>query len=215
MNEDIDPDEMSWSEIREHVLKRDDYQCRFCYRTNHQHKQESGVGLHAHHIIPDDYGGTDHPDNLLTACGSCHRTAESTQAKALERIIDEYEEQEPPTFKVWLEDQMYVYTVEYSSDFNETFEGPFETKQEATDAFDEVEEYRQPNIESHAISVHQFLKDNLQIGHPERVVFRSLHDFTDRQTGMKTLDEEDSGQTDNGAEPGYTVERIPEFWMNQ
>jgi 5-methylcytosine-specific restriction endonuclease McrA len=32
--------------------------------------------LTAHHVIPREQGGPDHPDNYVVLCGSCHTTAE-------------------------------------------------------------------------------------------------------------------------------------------
>ncbi len=51
-------------EIREEVLKRDNYQCTIC-GTNQKR-------LCIHHLVPVRLGGTDDLDNLTTVCDSCH-----------------------------------------------------------------------------------------------------------------------------------------------
>lgn len=38
--------------------------------------EEYGLTLNVHHIIPVMFGGSNHPDNLMTLCKSCHRTVE-------------------------------------------------------------------------------------------------------------------------------------------
>lgn len=48
--------------IRECVFKRDDHKCRIC-------------GAHAqsvHHIRPRQFGGKNHPRNLISLCRECH-----------------------------------------------------------------------------------------------------------------------------------------------
>lgn len=57
------------SEIRKKVLERDDYTCQVCgfVKTS---------GLHVHHILKRAEGGTDHLDNLITVCPSCHNKAD-------------------------------------------------------------------------------------------------------------------------------------------
>jgi len=75
-----------WEEARQTALSRDDHECQFCGITNHQHQQDHDQELHIHHIIPRSEGGTNHPDNLISVCRSCHRTMEGTQAKALARM---------------------------------------------------------------------------------------------------------------------------------
>jgi len=54
--------------IKDMVVSRDGYQCYICgKRTN----------LHVHHIIPRKDGGKHTLENLVTLCGSCHRSVES------------------------------------------------------------------------------------------------------------------------------------------
>jgi len=72
-----------WDATRRRVLERDDQACRFCGVTDEQHRDEHDRGLHAHHIIPKNDGGSDDVDNLITVCCRCHRTLEETHAKAL------------------------------------------------------------------------------------------------------------------------------------
>ena len=72
-----------WRDVRETVLERDGYECRFCGTTNEEHLEEHDRGLEAHHVIPQADGGPDTPANLITVCISCHRTFESTHAKAM------------------------------------------------------------------------------------------------------------------------------------
>lgn len=71
---------------RQEVLKRDNRRCRFCGVTEQQHKDEHGRSLDIHHVIPRSADGSNHPENLIPVCKSCHQTIESTQADALERI---------------------------------------------------------------------------------------------------------------------------------
>ena len=56
-----------WSDIRQEVLKRDDYTCQRCK----QHK----VRLAVHHIIR---GGESCIKNLMTLCNVCHPIVESS-----------------------------------------------------------------------------------------------------------------------------------------
>ena len=71
---------------RRPVLERDGYECRFCGMSEEEHKLEHGKGLSIHHIIKARNGGSSEPENLITVCTGCHKTIESTQADALERI---------------------------------------------------------------------------------------------------------------------------------
>jgi hypothetical protein len=48
------------------VLDRDNYTCGHCKGRSEDRK------LHCHHVIWKRDGGSDHPDNLLTLCESCH-----------------------------------------------------------------------------------------------------------------------------------------------
>ena len=57
------------SNIRQMVLDRDEYTCQICGCVKE-------TGLHVHHIMKRKEGGTDHLDNLLTVCPSCHAQAD-------------------------------------------------------------------------------------------------------------------------------------------
>ncbi len=48
------------------IFKRDEFTCRYCGRNG------KGVVLHVDHIEPVVKGGTNHPDNLATACQWCN-----------------------------------------------------------------------------------------------------------------------------------------------
>ena len=78
-----------WRSTREQVLERDGYECQFCGVTEEAHQERHDRGLAAHHIIPESDGGSDDPENLLTVCQSCHRTLESTHARAVEQMRNE------------------------------------------------------------------------------------------------------------------------------
>jgi len=58
-----------WSAIRQQVLQRDGYTCQLCGFL-------ATSNLHIHHILKRTDGGTDHLDNLLTLCPSCHSKAD-------------------------------------------------------------------------------------------------------------------------------------------
>ena len=55
-----------WSSLRFSVLLRDDFTCRYCGASGSETK------LHIDHRISRYDGGTDDPDNLLTACIDCN-----------------------------------------------------------------------------------------------------------------------------------------------
>lgn len=52
------------------VLRRDDFTCRYCRSTEGQ--------LTIDHVLPVALGGTDAPDNLVTACRDCNAGKSST-----------------------------------------------------------------------------------------------------------------------------------------
>jgi 5-methylcytosine-specific restriction endonuclease McrA len=54
----------AWTKLSREIRKRNPW-CVMCNR--------SGVPLHVDHITPRSLGGTDHPTNLRTLCGDCHR----------------------------------------------------------------------------------------------------------------------------------------------
>jgi len=66
-----------WRETRKSVLERDGMRCQSCGKTQEQHKEEYGFGLHAHHLEKrvtfEDPSDADRIDNLVTLCATCHR----------------------------------------------------------------------------------------------------------------------------------------------
>ena len=71
---------------RKEVLDAYGHECAFCGMTEKEHEEERGRSLDIHHIIPRRADGSNKPENLISVCISCHKTLESTQADALERI---------------------------------------------------------------------------------------------------------------------------------
>jgi hypothetical protein len=96
-------DTAGWDTVRRTVLERDDYACRFCGIGDEEHREEHGRGLHAHHVIPDRDGGEDRPENLITVCGSCHRTLEHTHGRAVAEMKrrEDYAEDLEGVTRVW------------------------------------------------------------------------------------------------------------------
>lgn len=70
---------------RYEVLARDDFTCRYCNATD--------VRLTVDHVVPLALGGTDKPDNLVTACWDCNAGKASTSptAQAVEQVADDAE----------------------------------------------------------------------------------------------------------------------------
>ena len=58
-------------QVRLMARRRDDYRCQRCAKTANK--------LHAHHIIPQQLGGEDSLDNLITVCADCHRAIHSSK----------------------------------------------------------------------------------------------------------------------------------------
>lgn len=58
-----------WNAIRQQVLERDGHTCQMCGFV-------ASSNLHIHHIMKRSDGGTDHLDNLLTLCPTCHSKAD-------------------------------------------------------------------------------------------------------------------------------------------
>lgn len=50
--------------LRFEILRRDEYTCRYCHRTN--------VPLAVDHVVPVALGGSDEPSNLVAACTDCN-----------------------------------------------------------------------------------------------------------------------------------------------
>src|SRR5499427_7559672 len=70
-----------WINIREAVLRRDDYKCREC-RTPCR-SAEADV----HHLLPRSAGGPDEPSNLVTLCDGCHAAHHPKLAGGLARRV--------------------------------------------------------------------------------------------------------------------------------
>ena len=62
--------DLHWSKIREAVLERDEFTCYLCDKVGDSR-------LHIHHVMKRAKGGTDHLDNLVAVCSSCHPRAET------------------------------------------------------------------------------------------------------------------------------------------
>lgn len=60
------PEEQFMKILRSDIKKQDSYQCKICSKLG------KDVELHVHHIIPIDKFGSNHPNNLITLCHSCH-----------------------------------------------------------------------------------------------------------------------------------------------
>lgn len=58
------------------VLRRDNYTCRYCGAS------APDVELTVDHVVPVALGGTDNPDNLVTACRDCNAGKASTSPDA-------------------------------------------------------------------------------------------------------------------------------------
>lgn len=57
----------AWGSVRFFVLHRDGFKCRYCGRG-----AKDNIVLHVDHYHPKIAGGTNHPDNLVTACAECN-----------------------------------------------------------------------------------------------------------------------------------------------
>jgi len=53
--------------LRFEILKRDGFRCKYCGRT------AVAIALEVDHVVPVSEGGTDEPENLITACFECNR----------------------------------------------------------------------------------------------------------------------------------------------
>lgn len=62
--------------LRFEILRRDDHRCRYCGATAPDAK------LTVDHVVPIALGGTDLPENLVTACSSCNSGKSSIPADA-------------------------------------------------------------------------------------------------------------------------------------
>lgn len=62
--------------LRYEVMKRDGHMCRYCGRTAPE------VKLTIDHVVPTTLGGSDDPDNLVTACADCNSGKSSSNPDA-------------------------------------------------------------------------------------------------------------------------------------
>lgn len=115
----------SWRSVREKVLNRDSHECQFCGRTNDEHIEKHDRGLEAHHIIPQKDGGSDTLDNLITVCRGCHRTLESTHAKAVTDVIDPEQANKRDEALDSVESLHDRVSMEYYDGWSELQHGPF------------------------------------------------------------------------------------------
>lgn len=72
------------------VRKRDGFKCQSCGMSNEECKEEYGMKLHVHHIIParevDDPQKRNHIENLVSLCQGCHKKWEGIPLKPV--LID-------------------------------------------------------------------------------------------------------------------------------
>jgi ATP-dependent DNA helicase RecQ len=70
-----------WVNIREAVLRRDNYQCVECGTLCRAAEAD------VHHLLPRSAGGTDEPSNLVTLCDGCHAAHHPKLAGRLARRV--------------------------------------------------------------------------------------------------------------------------------
>jgi len=58
-----------WKELRNQIFERDDYTCQYC--------GIRGAELQCDHVTPISRGGSNHPENLKTACRHCNQSKHS------------------------------------------------------------------------------------------------------------------------------------------
>lgn len=63
--------------LRYEILRRDNHACRYCGAT------APNVKLNVDHVIPTSLGGSDKPDNLVTACADCNGGKTSSMPNAM------------------------------------------------------------------------------------------------------------------------------------
>jgi len=67
-----------WATIKDIIIKRDDYKCRFCgYCLTDDFFHENGLNIH--HIVPSSQQSALYfdKDNLITVCNECHHKLHS------------------------------------------------------------------------------------------------------------------------------------------
>lgn len=65
-------------DTRKAVYKRDDYACVLC---------DDNRRLQIHHVIHRSQGGTNHPQNLVTLCSTCHALAHGLTLAGVEYFM--------------------------------------------------------------------------------------------------------------------------------
>ena len=65
------PNEETMQALRRRITSQDKYTCKICSKLGKE------VELHVHHIIPLDKFGSNHPNNFITLCHSCHNKQHS------------------------------------------------------------------------------------------------------------------------------------------
>lgn len=69
-----------WPHQRQKAIERDDFECKMCYISQEEYKQEHGISLDVHHITPfrefDDNDKAHKLNNLITVCRPCHAKIE-------------------------------------------------------------------------------------------------------------------------------------------
>lgn len=63
--------------LRYEILRRDNHACRYCGAA------APSVKLNVDHVIPTSLGGSDKPDNLVTACADCNGGKTSSMPNAM------------------------------------------------------------------------------------------------------------------------------------
>lgn len=66
-------------EVREIILKRDNYKCVFCAASS---------ALEIDHVIPVSKGGTSEQNNLQVLCRSCNRKKRASVTRATQNTVD-------------------------------------------------------------------------------------------------------------------------------
>src|SRR5262245_14529942 len=72
-----------WINIREAILRRDNYKCVECGAACRASEGD------VHHLLPRSAGGTDEPSNLVTLCDGCHAAHHPKLAGRLARRVME------------------------------------------------------------------------------------------------------------------------------
>jgi hypothetical protein len=82
--------------IREAVMQRADHCCEYCQSQD----KYSPNAFTIDHILPEDLGGTNEPDNLAYACFLCNRL-KSNKTTGFDPIIQSYVPLFNPRIHIW------------------------------------------------------------------------------------------------------------------